>query len=171
MEITKAAEYALRAVTRVADAGGKVCSAPKLARETGIPGRFLAKILRRLVQRGVLRSTPGARGGFVLSRAPGAVSVWDVVDAIEERTRLVPCVGPGGTCAELAQCGLHPVWERAQAAMETELRRTTLDEVVRLTHALRSWPKTGREAAGSAPPRDGAAGRAPRLPGPAAGAR
>ncbi len=170
MRIHKATEYALRAVQLIAGKPGRVLSAPKAARETQVPDRFLAKILRRLARAGILRSTPGAAGGFTLARPASAVSVWDVVAAVEDDPRLNVCVGACGECERMETCGIQPVFARAQAAMEAELKRTTLDEAVRLTNALRTWPKTPRgEGESGRPP---AAGASAALPPPtrAAGA-
>jgi Rrf2 family protein len=165
MKITKATEYALRVLAVLAGETSGVRSAPALSRATGIPGRFLAKICSRLVSAGLLVSYPGARGGYALARPSARISVWDVVQAVEDDPRLLECLGPDGQCAELATCGLRPVFERAQKAMEAEFMRTTLDEVVRLTEALKSWPRPEAPACAgataSARPRRDGDGRAP----------
>ncbi len=163
MRVHKATDYALRATQLIAGKPGRVLSAPKVARETQVPDRFLAKILRRLARAGILRSTPGAAGGFALARPASAVSVWDIVAAVEDDPRLNVCVGACGECDRMETCGVQPVFARAQAAMEAELRRTTLDEAVRLTNALRTWPKAGR------PDRGGGASGHPPAAGAAAG--
>lgn len=167
MRITKATEYALRALAALSEGTERVRSAPALGRTTGIPTRFLAKICSRLVSAGLLVSYPGARGGFVLARPAVRISAWDVVRAVEDDPRLLECLGPDGTCVELATCGLRPAFERAQQAMEAELARTTLDEVVRLSKAFKTWPRqagapgNGNGAgAACAPPRPDAADRA-----------
>ena len=159
MKITKATEYALRAISHLAVEPDRVRSAPALSRDTGIPGRFLAKICSHLVAAGLLTSFPGARGGFQLARPPRRISVWEVVSAVEDDPRLVECIGPGGECEEIDSCGLRTVWTRAQKAMEAELERTTLDEVVKLTKALQNWPATATVEGGSALPPGDAAGR------------
>lgn len=162
MRVTKATEYALRAMVELSDDPERVRSAPALGRVTGIPGRFLAKICSRLVGAGLLQSYPGARGGFVLARAANRISTWDVVQAVEDDPRLLECLGPDGKCVEMDTCGLRPVFDRAQEAMRAELERTTLDEVVRMTRAVKSWPRRGEApgneaAAACAPPRPDAA--------------
>jgi Rrf2 family protein len=154
MKITKATEYALRAISQLAEDPERVRSAPALARDTGIPGRFLAKICSRLVAAELLTSYPGARGGFVLARPASRITVWDVVSAVEDDPRLLPCLGADGECEEIDTCGLRPVFERAQDAMREELTRTTLDEVVRRGRALKTWPRPrSEEAACERPPR------------------
>jgi len=165
MRITKATEYALRALAALSEGPERVRSAPALGRDTGIPTRFLAKICSRLVSAGLLLSYPGARGGFVLARPANCISAWDVVRAVEDDPRLLECLGPDGQCVELATCGLRPAFERAQQAMEAELARTTLDEVVRLSKAFKSWPrettpKSNGAGVACAPPRPDGAGRA-----------
>lgn len=162
MHINWATEYALRTMVRLAVAPQRVRSVPSLARDTGIAVRFLSKVCSRLVRGGILVSIKGGKGGVVLGRSAASISVWDVVAAVSDDPRVMECVGPDAHCVRLSICGLRPTFERAQQAIEAELKRTTLDEVARQTRAFKSWPRAKR------PPPDAGASPA-SCPGPAHG--
>ena len=51
-----------------------------LAAEGKMPERFLVQVLGKLVSRGLLKSTRGADGGYVLARAPEDISLLEVID-------------------------------------------------------------------------------------------
>ncbi|MHC5019899.1 MAG: RrF2 family transcriptional regulator, partial [Planctomycetota bacterium] len=143
MQITRATTYALSAVLQLADSPTRVRSAPWLAEATGVPTRFLAKILSRLSRARLLISTPGARGGFRLSRPASRISVWDVVEAVEDSPKLIGCLENDEFCGRAGgACAMQEVWKAAQDAMVRELSRSTLDEVARRDAALKSWPTT-----------------------------
>lgn len=95
--LTRTAEYALRAVVGLAGAGGGPLTAARLAEATGVPAPYLAKVLRELARRGLVRSARGAGGGFVLALAADRISVLDVVDAVTAGRRGAAGaeVGPG----------------------------------------------------------------------------
>ena len=89
MMLSQTAEYALRTVLHIARTGSDgPANADAMATSLGIPRNYLSKVLHRLAQAGVLTSTRGRNGGFVLARDPGKISLAAVVglfDRIEPR--------------------------------------------------------------------------------------
>jgi Rrf2 family protein len=59
----------------------------KIAEERGIKPRFLLKVLKPLVDEGVLRSIKGPNGGYQLARSANDISMLDIVEAVEGRIR------------------------------------------------------------------------------------
>ena len=85
MLLSRAAEVALAALPYL-DGRGPLApgrGAKALAGAAKVPAPFLAKVLQRLVERGVLRSKRGRTGGFVLGRPASEITVADVVLALE----------------------------------------------------------------------------------------
>lgn len=84
MKLSRTASYALQATLQLAQTG---CGAPipssRLAANGGMPERFLLQILRNLVAHGVLESSRGVDGGYALRSAPDAVTLLDVIEAVE----------------------------------------------------------------------------------------
>ena len=106
MFLSRAAEVALAALPHfdprgpLAPGGG----VKALAEKANVPAPFLAKVLQRLVERGVLRSKRGRTGGFVLGRPAAEITVADVVLALEGDEELEsafpPLSGPAGRIFE-----------------------------------------------------------------------
>ena len=84
MKLSRTVEYAVQATLQLAQSqtGGPVpCS--QLAASNAMPERFLLQILRSLVTHGILSSTRGVVGGYVLQRRPEEISLLDLIEAIE----------------------------------------------------------------------------------------
>ena len=95
------------------------------------PGSFLSKVLQRLVTEGLVQSRRGSGGGFELARPAEQISLLKVVEAIDGPLHLNLCVTGGPGCSRQVRCAVHPVWERAQAAIVQVLAGTSLDDLSR----------------------------------------
>ena len=82
MQISRKADYALRAVLHIAQADGKRPTISEIAEKEKIPRDFLAKILFDLTEAGILKSFKGVRGGYKLARRPAQVTMLEVIEAI-----------------------------------------------------------------------------------------
>jgi len=126
MQITRQADYAIRAVRYLSTQGnGSNVATSRIAREMKIPASFLAKIVSQLQINGLLKTSRGASGGVQLSRAPGEISLLDVVEAIDGPILLNECVGNPGKCEFADECAMHPIWTDAQNALVSRLGETT----------------------------------------------
>src|SRR5438094_9081041 len=101
LRFTKRADYGLMAIHYIAvhDDVGAV-SAERIAEEFGIPPELLAKILQRLAKRRLIVSQNGPKGGYVLSRHPGSITVGEVIRALEGPISIVSCLDHGGCTQE-----------------------------------------------------------------------
>lgn len=84
MKLSRTVSYALQATLQLAQSGSEEpipCS--KLAAAGKMPERFLLQILRNLVAHGVLQSTRGVEGGYMLQRPAKEISLLEVIEAIE----------------------------------------------------------------------------------------
>lgn len=138
---SRAAEAALRALPLLDPRGP---SAPgvlvrELAERARLPEPFLAKVLQRLAQAGVLRSRKGRAGGFVLGRPAAEITLADVVLALEGRDDLGKVYPPaGGTVGQR----LAPVRDRLFSLLST----TTIADL--LSPRPDSGPESATEAEG-----------------------
>jgi Rrf2 family protein len=84
MKLSQSATYAVHAALRLAeeDAAGPV-SCGRLAENGHMPERFLLQILRNLAKKGILHSTRGGGGGFMLERDPQDISLLDLIEAVD----------------------------------------------------------------------------------------
>lgn len=80
--ISKTAEYALSALVCLAHEG-RALTAKEIARTTGMPEGYLAKVLRTMARIGLVRSRRGPTGGFTLGMPPANMTLGQVIEAIE----------------------------------------------------------------------------------------
>jgi Rrf2 family protein len=126
MQITRQADYAVRAVLYLAKLGNTERAATStVAEEQRIPPSFLAKIISQLSIAGLLHTSRGARGGVTLARDPGDISLLEVIEAIDGPIQLNECVGDEGLCSFDGECPLRPVWCDAQDELVKRLKGTT----------------------------------------------
>jgi Rrf2 family protein len=132
MQITRQADYAIRAVLYLARLGPNQRAATStVAQKQHIPPSFLAKIISQLSIAGLLHTSRGARGGVTLARGPNEISLLDVVEAIDGPILLNECVGNPGDCNLSDDCPLHPIWSEAQETLVKRLRETRFDSLVK----------------------------------------
>ncbi len=131
MQITRQADYAVRAVVYLAqhEPGARI-STGQIAREQNIPLTFLAKIVSQLSAAGVLHTTRGARGGVALARTPDEISLLEIVEAIDGPVMLNQCAGDPGQCPLGEDCVVRDVWCRAQADLVARLAQTRFGQLV-----------------------------------------
>jgi Rrf2 family protein len=128
MQITRQADYALRAVIYLSRLGPEQRAATsQIAIEQRIPPSFLAKIVSQLSVAGLLQTSRGARGGVSLARSPQEITVLEVVEAIDGPILLNECVGCGGVCTFGDTCPMKPVWTETQADLVSKLNNVTFD--------------------------------------------
>lgn len=129
MQITRQADYAVRAVLYLAQLGPEQRAATsQIAEEQQIPPSFLAKIVSQLSVAGLLQTSRGARGGVSLARDPEQISLLEVVEAIDGPILLNECVTHNGVCIFGDACVIKPVWCDAQTELVTRLKSTTFDK-------------------------------------------
>ena len=139
MQITRAADYAVRVMVHMASLPpGTRLQKSALVELSDAPESFLSKVLQRMVAEGFITSWRGAGGGFELAKAPAEVSVLDVVEAVDGPIHLNLCVPGASGCERSLACAVHPVWVEARAELVKVLGRATMDGL-----AKRYWDGQG----------------------------
>ena len=133
MRLSSMADYAV--VTMVAATRHCGCarvSAAQLAQETGLPVPTVQKLVSRLTAAGLLRSLRGVGGGLTLARPPAAITLADIVEAVEGPIALTACVEQGRHDCTLEQaCTVRPHWTQVNAAMRGVLAQVPLTQLVK----------------------------------------
>src|SRR5687767_3407811 len=124
LRLSKKADYALMAMKHLAtrpDAAS--ASAREIAEQYDIPIELMAKVLQRLVRRGLLSSHQGTRGGYRLGRPMAAISVADIIQAIDGPLTVTACSTEAENCGQYSKCSVRdPLWrikDRIIAALST----------------------------------------------------
>jgi Rrf2 family protein len=130
MQITRQADYAVRAVLHLARTGDQRTATSAIAEEQRIPPSFLAKIVSQLSIAGLLHTSRGARGGVTLARAPREITLLEVIEAIDGPIQLNECVGDTSSCSFGDDCPLRPVWCDAQEELVGRLKGTNFADMI-----------------------------------------
>jgi Rrf2 family protein len=129
VRITAKVDYAVRAAAELAAAPPGPVKGDVIAERQGIPAKFLENILADLRRSGLVSSQRGAEGGYWLAADAAAVSVADIIRAVEG-----PLADVHGTPPELVDyrgpaAGLQGVWVATRAALRTVLEEVTLADI------------------------------------------
>jgi len=130
LRLSKKADYALIAMKHLAlNAGAPSTSAREIAEQYDIPIELLAKVLQRLVRTGLLVSTQGTRGGYTPSRPSKAISVAEVIQAIDGPLTVTACSTENHDCEQYSKCSVRdPLWQ-IRERIATALGTVTLFEM------------------------------------------
>src|SRR5437879_1133458 len=133
LRLSKKADYALMAMKHLALRGDRSSHATASAREIAelydIPIELMAKVLQRLVRRGLLVSQQGTHGGYQLARLPGQISVGDVIQAIDGPITVTACSTDEVQCEQFSKCNVRdPLW-RVRERILTALGECTIAEL------------------------------------------
>ena len=134
MKLSQGVEWALHCAVVLAQAPeGVSLSRRQLARRYDLPEAYLGKHLQAMAKAGLLHATSGPRGGFRLARPAEAISVLDVVEAIEGSAPPFSCReirqrGAAGLPAEecVQPCTISTVMAAAHRAWRSSLRSVTV---------------------------------------------
>lgn len=137
MQITRQADYAVRAVLHVAQLKeNERLATSVIAEEENIPLPFLAKIVSQLSVKGILDAMRGASGGVRLARPASEISLLEVIEAIDGEISLNRCVLNEEACTSTATCPVHEVWCEAQRDLVRRLQATKFDQLLERQAAL-----------------------------------
>ena len=133
MRLSSLSDYAVVMMSAAArHCGGARLNATLLAEETGVPLPTAQKLVSRLSSAGLLESTRGTGGGFRLARPPAAISLADVIEAVEGPIAMTTCVDEGRhDCALEGDCRVKPHWNVVNGAVRGALDGVSLASLSR----------------------------------------
>lgn len=131
MTLTLKGDYAVRVIVDLAaQPRGATVKSDDLGRRTGVPRAFLSKIIQVLAHAGLVRTQRGTHGGIGLLEKPRAITLRQVIEAVEGPIYLNRCLIRPGLCPRDSFCPVHPVWARIQALVTRELDSVSIKELV-----------------------------------------
>ena len=137
MMFSTKAEYGVRVMAHLAnsDDDGPI-SLGTIADAEGLPLAYLEHLVQRLRKAQLIESRRGAHGGYTLARAPGDISMAEVVSALEGDIAPIECITADAdgvlTCAREGSepCPTQLLWTRVQGSIVRTLNEMTLDDLV-----------------------------------------
>jgi len=134
MKLSTKSTYGLRAMLNVAmESDGVAVPISDISKNEGISVQYLEQLLNKLRREGLIESVRGPKGGYVLSKDPGSITVADIVEALEGDIRLSHCVSsgktPGTNCKKTRSCVPKIVWLKLSNAINDCLKSMTLKDL------------------------------------------
>ncbi|OPY09528.1 MAG: HTH-type transcriptional regulator CymR [Syntrophus sp. PtaB.Bin001] len=102
-----------------------------IAQRQGISEKYLWQLIHPLKATGLINSTRGAHGGYVLAKEPGEISLKDIMQVVEGSLSLVDCVDNAAVCQRAETCITRDVWQEATQGMLQTLGALTLESMIK----------------------------------------
>jgi FeS assembly SUF system regulator len=106
-----------------------VHSASEIALDLGISAPTVSKILKMLVRKGLVVSMLGAKGGYMLSRDPGEISIVQIIDAMDGPISITEC-SSASTCSLESTCSTRSNWQGINNIILNALEKVNLAEMI-----------------------------------------
>lgn len=101
-----------------------------IAERQGVSAKYLWQLINPLKSSGLIQSTRGAHGGYVLGREPEHISLKEILQVLEGSLCLVDCVDSPSLCERASSCVSREIWGEASKGMQQMLESTTLATMV-----------------------------------------
>ena len=144
MHVSATEDYGLRCLLQVAfHEGPRPMNTPEIARREGLGPEYVALLMQRLRLGGLVTSTRGASGGYVLARPGSEISVWEVITVVGREflpQEFCEChSGRRPNCVHLADCSIRAVWRTVEASLRKVLEGITLADLQRNETSMVTW--------------------------------
>ncbi|MBA2352564.1 MAG: SUF system Fe-S cluster assembly regulator [Burkholderiales bacterium] len=130
LRMSKMADYGTVVMTAMARSPDRVHSAGDLAAQVHLPAPTVSKILKMLARHELLESVRGAKGGYTLARPPAAITVAEIIDAMEGPIAITECSSAASACEQEGSCSVRANWRTINRAIRSALNDVSLAEMV-----------------------------------------
>lgn len=131
LRVSRLTDYATVVMTCIAAHSDDVLSTAQIADETHLELPTVSKLLKSLGHAGLVESFRGVNGGYRLARPARAISLAEIVEAMEGPIGMTECGVTEGQCDREAQCGVRGSWQRISSVLDNALRAVSLDDMLR----------------------------------------
>lgn len=132
MHLTLEADYAVR-IIRYLSRVKKRCDAKNISESTDVTLRFALKILRKLVQSGLVVSFKGTLGGYEIAKNPDDISLREVIEVVEGTYYFSRCLGEGNCCTRgenVQPCPVNKIYEDISKFVREQLDKVKISEIL-----------------------------------------
>ena len=132
IKLSRMADYGVILMVQLAREPGDVTTAADLSETTALPGPTVSKLLKQLSRAELLESHRGTKGGYTMALPAEAISVADIVCALEGPIALTECMTADGAICEIeALCPTRTNWRQINDALFEALDRVTLHDMAK----------------------------------------
>ena len=131
MHITLESDYAVRIVACLAQENKRI-DAKTISEKNSVTLRFALKILRKLVESGIVKSYKGTQGGYELAKSPSEISLCDVIETVEGTYHFSRCLEDGYecSCGKSGVCCYQKAFGQITEIVKKELKSRTFDTLI-----------------------------------------
>ncbi|HWW21673.1 MAG TPA: SUF system Fe-S cluster assembly regulator [Steroidobacteraceae bacterium] len=133
LRISKLTDYATVILARLAAQPERRFTAAQISAETRLAAPTVSKLLKQLHRHGLVLSTRGLHGGYLLARPAGEISAAQILDALEGPVAITECASSASHCCIESTCLVSKSWQRVNFAVRRSLQEITLLELAGLT--------------------------------------
>ena len=130
LRVTKLTDYATVVLTVLAARPEQVLSATELAEAAGLEATTVAKLLKPLAQAALVIGLRGVNGGYRLARSADAITLIEVVQAMEGPLAITECSQDHSNCGIAHQCGVRTQWRLINDVLADALRSVSLAQML-----------------------------------------
>ncbi len=128
--ISRRAEYGIIATQFMAKNNRHLVSVKEIADTMNLSFDFLSKTLQALNKSGIVISQKGINGGYKLARSPESISLYEIIDTLEEKKAIVECLEPDtADCDKIDVCEIKDPLVLIQSKIENLFSNITLAEI------------------------------------------
>lgn len=138
LALSNSTGYAIRALACLSGLGCEPKFVRDIAKCSGAPAPYLAKLVQRLSEAGIVISKRGYRGGVILARKPHEISILEIDEAIEGGPQPDRCLLGMDECSDARACPTHAFWKKTRAQIRKTMSDTTLADVFAFEHERRA---------------------------------
>lgn len=129
LRLSKFADYGTQVMVYMAR-DGAVHSASEVAAGLGIAIPTVSKILKMLVRENLVSSSLGAKGGYMLARDPGKISIAEIINAMDGPISITECSGTTTSCERESTCSTRSNWQGINHIIHDALNKVNLAEMI-----------------------------------------
>lgn len=131
MRLTTKGEYAVRAMIYLLQKGaGSPVQIREISDSELISKAYIEQLFNKLRRSGLIKSTRGSKGGYVLGKSPAKITIGDIVKSVEGPISLTLCsTGETGCCDRSSKCRSFPVWKKINKKIESALDSINLGDL------------------------------------------
>ena len=131
MKLSTKGRYGVKAMVELAINYGKdPISIKTIAEKQKISEYYLEQLFAPLRKANIITSNRGAQGGYILSRAPEEISVYDIIAVLEGPIEISQCLDEGVTCDNTDCCATRLLWSRLKKSIDDITKSTSLKDIV-----------------------------------------
>ncbi len=143
---SKGCEYVIRALARMDQNDCKEgFSVDVVCKRARVPLWFTRKIFQTLARRGVLVATHGPGGGYRFKKDPNRISLLSMIKAVDGENVFQKCILGQSKCNDQNSCSVHATWGKVRTELISELRSTTIKQLMNQETKLHSKDRNGRK--------------------------